>query len=353
MASVVQHAQFIHGPEVGLIEKKCAEFVGRKHAIAVGSGTDALFLAYLALNVKRGDHVLTTAFSFVAAAEMLAFIGAHPVFCDIDPVTFNIDVDAVRSTLASCRSKNRTLRGIVAVDLFGQCADYTALTDLASQNDLFLIEDAAQSFGAMQKGQRAGAFGDVAITSFFPTKPLGCYGDGGMIFTDSDAVEQKCRQLRHHGQSKKYEHDCVGINSRLDTLQAAVLLAKFGHFTNHEIQMRQQVAQKYTEALQNFSDFVQWPAVHPNNTSVWAQYSIRVPRRDELVEFMARRGVPTAIHYHRILPDQSVFKSLGGGSMDFPVARKTADSILSLPMSPYVTDGEIELVAKAIGDFFK
>lgn len=353
MASVVQHAQFIHGPEVAEIEKKCAEFVGRKHAIAVGSGTDALLLAYLALNVKQGDHVLTTAFSFVAAAEMLAFIGAHPVFCDIDPVTFNIDVDAVRSTLASYRSKNIALRGIVAVDLFGQCADYTALTDLTSQNDFFLIEDAAQSFGAMQKGQRAGAFGDVAITSFFPTKPLGCYGDGGMIFTDSDAIEQKCRQLRHHGQSKKYVHDGVGFNSRLDTLQAAVLLAKFEHFIQREIQMRQNVAQKYTDALKDLSAIVQLPAVRPDNTSVWAQYSIRVPRRDDLVEFMTRRDVPTAIHYHRTLPDQLVFKGASGGSMDFPVSRKTADSILSLPMSPYVTDAEIELVAKAIGDFFK
>lgn len=351
VAKTLEQAQFIQGEDVKILEKKCADFVGRKHAIAVASGTDALLVALLALGIGPNDAVMTTPFSFIAAAEMIQFLQAKPLFCDIDEKTYNIDPIQVERWMKHAKPKSQ-MKGIVAVDLFGQCADYEALQKIAKENDLFLIEDAAQSFGAEQNGKKACSFGDLAITSFFPSKPLGCYGDGGMIFTDSDSLAEKCRMFRNHGQKVKYEHPIIGLNSRLDTLQAAILLAKFDHFTQFEIAQRQKIADQYTKALQNLKLDITLPYIEKSNQSIWAQYSIQIPNRDKFKSYFAEKGIPTAIHYPMPLHLQEAFSSLGYQEGDFPISEKVAKQILSLPMSAYVTDGEIEKVVQAIKDFY-
>ena len=342
---VLAHGQYVLGPEVGELEARLAAYVGVKHAISCSSGTDALLMPLMAYQVGPGDAIFTTPFTFIATAEVIQLLGATPVFVDIDPKTFNIDPGVLGATIEGLGKNPRTAhlkpRGIIPVDLFGQPADYDAINDLAKQHGLFVLEDAAQSFGATYKGKRAGALAEVAATSFFPAKPLGGYGDGGAIFTDDDALAETLRSIRVHGQgTHRYDNVRIGINGRLDTLQAAVLLAKLDIFAG-EVAARQAVAGRYHEALK---ERVVVPFVEPHCASVWAQYSVQNERRAELLEKLTQAGIPSAIYYPLPLHLQGAFAHLGHKKGDFPVSEKVAERIFSLPMHPYLTEKDQELI---------
>jgi UDP-2-acetamido-2-deoxy-ribo-hexuluronate aminotransferase len=334
---VLAHGQYVMGPEVAELEARLATYVGVKHAISCSSGTDALLIALLAYQVGPGDAIFTSPFTFIATAEVIQLLGATPIFVDIDPRTFNIDPEALAATVRSWGKDPRTAslrpRGLIPVDLFGQPAAYDRLNDIAKQHGLFVLEDAAQSFGATFQGRRAGCLADVGATSFFPAKPLGCYGDGGAIFTDDDELAKVMRSIRVHGQGKdRYDNVRIGINGRLDTLQAAILLAKLEVF-DQEVAARQAVAQRYGEALQTL---VEVPWVAPERTSVWAQYSVLSDRRAGLQAKLQDAGIPTAIYYPLPLHLQGAFAHLGHRAGDFPVSEQTAQRIFSLPMHPYL-----------------
>ena len=285
---VLAHGQYIMGPEVTELEERLAAYVGARHAISCSSGTDALLMPLMAYGVGPGDAIFTTPFTFIATAEVIQLLGATPVFVDIDPKTFNIDPEALAQGIAGLEKNPQTAhlrpKGIIPVDLFGQPADYDRINALAQMHGLFVLEDAAQSFGATYKGRRAGSLADAAATSFFPAKPLGGYGDGGAIFTDNDELAEILRSIRVHGQgSDKYENVRIGINGRLDTIQAAVLLAKLDVF-DQEVVARQEVARRYSAGLQ---DLVEVPVVAPECTSVWAQYSVLCANRDAVLDALA------------------------------------------------------------------
>ncbi len=349
LASVVKSGRFILGEPVRRLEKELAGFVGVPEAIGVSSGTDGLLLSLMALDVRPGEEIITTPFTFIATAEVISLLGARVVFADIDPQTYNLDPAAVEEVVRARRARGK-LRGIIAVSLFGQCADLDALTEVAEEAGLFLIEDACQSLGATYKGRPSGGITELAVTSFFPAKPLGAYGDGGMIFCRHRGLGARLRALRVHGQRERYRHEEIGLNARLDALQAAVLLVKLKHFSE-EIALRQHWAKAYDQRLAKISP-VTPPFIAPGNTSVFAQYSIRVPERDALARYLKERGIPTAIHYPVPLHLQPAFASLGYRQGDFPVAEAVSQEILSLPFHPYLTQEEIELVAGAIEDFF-
>ncbi len=335
---VLESTQFILGKKVEELEERLADFVGVKHCIACSSGTDALLLALMALEIKKGDEVITTPFTFIATAETIALLGATPVFVDIDPRTFNIDPGKIEERITS-----RT-RCIVAVSLYGQCADFDRINEIARKHNLFVIEDGAQSLGATYKGRFSCSLSDVGTTSFFPAKPLGCYGDGGAIFVKDDELAKRIRALRNHGQLERYKHSYVGINGRLDTIQAAILLAKLPHFPE-EIKKRQEVANYYSEKLQ---DIVTTPFIKVHNTSVFAQYTIQVERRDDLRKYLADRGIPTAVHYPIPLHLQKCFDYLGYKRGDLPVSEKMSERVLSLPMHPFITREEQDLIIDSI-----
>ena len=349
LASVVKSGRFILGEPVRRLEEELAGFVGVPEAIGVSSGTDGLLLSLMALDVRPGEEIITTPFTFIATAEVISLLGARVVFADIDPQTYNLDPAAVEEVIRARRARGK-LRGIIAVSLFGQCADLDALTEVAEEAGLFLIEDACQSLGATYKGRPSGGITELAVTSFFPAKPLGAYGDGGMIFCRHQGLGARLRALRVHGQRERYRHEEIGLNARLDALQAAVLLVKLKHFPQ-EIALRQHWAKAYDQRLAKISP-VTPPFIAPGNTSVFAQYSIRVPERDALARYLKERGIPTAIHYPVPLHLQPAFASLGYRQGDFPVAEAVSQEILSLPFHPYLTQEEIELVAGAIEDFF-
>ena len=365
--AVLAHGSYIMGPEIKQLEEKLASFVGTKHAIACASGTDALLLALMAYGVGPGDAVFTTPFTFIATAEVISLLGATPVFVDIDPKTFNIDPDKLDQAIRALKSSdpsiyplpmtyNRsplTCRGIIPVDLFGLPADYERINTIAQENGLFVIEDAAQSFGAESNGKKACSLADIACTSFFPAKPLGCYGDGGMCFTDDDNLAQVMRSLRVHGQgSNKYDNVRIGVNGRLDTLQAAILLAKFEIFPE-EIELRQQVAQRYTELLTPCAK-LSAPSVPMGYKSAWAQYSLLArdeKHRTELQAKLKDAGIPTAIYYPKPLHLQEAFSGLGYKQGDFPVSEDCASRIFSLPMHPYLkTEDQDKVVKTLFGD---
>lgn len=352
--AVFEHGRYIFGPEITELEKKCAEFCGVKHALAVSSGTDALLMGLMAYDVKPGDYVITTPFTFIATAEMIALLGATPLFVDIEETTYNIDPAKLGEMLKKPPVDKSKIRGVIAVDLYGQMPDYEAIEKVIKDSglDLFLMEDAAQSFGAMQRGKRACAFGDIGATSFFPSKPLGCYGDGGMVFTNCDKLAEKMGWIRNHGQNERYCHKIVGINGRLDSVQAAVLLGKFDLFVNKEIDGRDKVASMYTEKLSKIKD-VKTPAVTDFNRSVWAQYSIMVEDRDALAAHLNSKGIPTAVHYPIPLHMQEVFSGLGVKKGALPVSEKVAAHIMSLPMCAYKTQEDINTVAEAIAEYYK
>ena len=382
ITTVLDHGKYIMGPEIKTLESRLAEYVGVRHAIGCASGTDALLMALLACRIGPGDAVFTSPFTFIATAEVISLLGAVPVFIDIDPETFNIDpakldlaIQAVKNNdpmiypipsanlntnlpQRSPTPKNEdgyplpiTPKGVIGVDIFGLPADYERIGSIAEEHDLFVIEDAAQSFGAQLNGTKACSFGNIACTSFFPAKPLGCYGDGGMCFTDDDELSTVMASLRVHGKGDhKYDNVRIGINGRLDSLQAGILLAKFDIFPE-EIELRQQVAKRYSTLLGSNSD-IQVPSIPQGASSVWAQYSILATgeqQRTELQNILKEAGIPTAIYYPQPLHLQSAFNSLGYKKGDFPVSEDCARRIFSLPMHPYLTEAEQLKIADSIG----
>jgi len=361
---VLDHGQYIMGPEIGALEQALAEYTGVRHAIACSSGTDALLLALMAYGVGPDDAVFTTPFTFIATAEVVALLGATPVFVDIDPRTFNIDPEKLEQAIqavkqndprlhplpAASQSAVLTPKGIIPVDLFGLPADYDRISAIARENGLFVIEDAAQSFGAEYQGKKAGALADIACTSFFPAKPLGGYGDGGMCFTDDDTLADLMRSIRIHGQgSDRYNNVRVGINGRLDSLQAAILLAKFSLFPEETI-LRQQAAGRYSALLAQNESFV-LPYVPDGYLSVWAQYSILArdnAHRSAIQTALQKEGIPTMVYYPKPLHVQDAFASLGYRPDDFPVSDDCARRIFSLPMHPYLKEDDQKLIADSI-----
>ena len=349
IARVLDHGQYIMGPEIGELEQRLASFTGARHAISCASGTDALLMILMAKGVGPGDAVICPAFTYTATPECIALLGATPVFADVLADTFNLDVDALPGALDAARKAGLRPRAIMAVDLFGQPADYDRLLPFAQEHDLFVVSDAAQSFGSTYKGRRAGTFGLATATSFFPAKPLGCYGDGGAIFTDDDALAEAMKSIRLHGKgSDKYDIVRVGINGRLDTLQAAILLEKLAIFED-EIAARQRVAQRYTAALHNV---IKVPEVPTGLTSVWAQYTLTVPggKRDALMKALAGRGIPTMVYYPRGLHEQTAYRDCPVAVGGVPVAARLPQEVLSLPMHPYLDEVTQGRVIAAVGE---
>ncbi len=359
---VLYSCRFILGEEIEILEKKLSEFVGVKHCITVSSGTDALLFSLMAYGVGKGDVILTTPFTFISTAETIAFLGATPVFVDIDPKTFNIDPVKLKQTIDSFLHKrydiplprsvdldSLSLKGIISVDLFGIPADYDKIGEIAKEYNLFLIEDAAQSFGATYKGKRACSLGDIGCTSFFPAKPFGAYGDGGAIFLNNDRLADTIRSIRVHGYGDhRYKHVRIGANGRFDTLQAAVLLAKIEHFQK-ELELREKVADYYSNKLS--SDLIKTPEVPKNCTSSWAQYSILLKSselRERIIKTFNEKKIPYGIYYPIPLHLQPVFKYLGYKEGDFPVSEDCAKKILSLPLSPYITCEEQDTIIRAV-----
>lgn len=333
--AIMSQASYIMGPDVLELEKLLASFVGVKHAITVASGTDALLIALMALGIEAGDEVITTPFSFFATVEVIVLLGAKPVFVDIDPLTYNIDPELMEAAITP------KTKAIIPVSLYGQCADMAAINTIAEKYHLPVIEDAAQSFGATYHGARSGGLSSIGCTSFFPSKPLGAYGDGGACFTNDDELATRMIEIRLHGQSERYLHTRLGLNGRLDTFQAAVLLEKMAIFPE-EITLRQAVADRYASLLPKE---IRTPVVLPWNTSVYAQYTIEVKERNAVQQGLQERGIPTAVHYPYGLHQQPILKKLFPEDVRFPVTEHAAKHVLSLPMHPYlVLDQQVEIV---------
>ena len=337
--AVLDHGQYILGPEVRELESRLAARVGAKHCIACASGTDALLMAMMALGIGPGDEVVTTPFTFFATAEMIVLLGAVPVFVDIDPATYNIDPTNLEAAITP-----RT-RAIMPVSLYGQPAEMDAINAVAVRHRLPVIEDAAQSFGALYFGRHSGNLSTIGCTSFFPSKPLGCYGDGGACFTNDDALATVMLELRNHGQDRRYHHIRIGINGRLDTIQAAVLLAKLDVFDD-ELLARSEAADRYSALLRNA---VQTPQLALSRSSAWAQYTIEVDDRETVESVLREAGVPTAVHYPVALHQQPVLTSQPGPDTGrFPYAERAARRVLSLPMHPYLSPADLDRVTDAV-----
>lgn len=335
--AVLDHGQFILGPEVGELENELARRTTSKHCISCASGTDALLIALMALGISPGDEVITSPFTFIATVEMIVLLGATPVFVDIDPRTYNLDPSRVAAAITP-----RT-RAIMPVSLYGQCADFDAIQEAGG--DLPVVEDAAQSFGATYKGRQSCNLSAIGCTSFFPSKPLGCYGDGGACFTNDDGLATAMVEVRNHGQASRYRHVRLGVNGRLDTIQAAVLLAKLEVF-ERELLLRLEVADRYRERLEGI---VQTPRIAEGNRSVYAQYTIEVDDREKVVTALRGEGIPTAIHYPIPAHLQPAFGNLGYVKGDFPIAEKAAERVLSVPMHPYLKAEDQDRICKALG----
>ncbi|TIH18038.1 DegT/DnrJ/EryC1/StrS family aminotransferase [Marinifilum sp. JC120] len=360
MDTVLDHGAYIMGPEIPAIEEKLAEYCGTKHALSCASGTDALTLALMSLDVKPGDAVFTTPFTFFATAETIALTGATPVFVDIDPVTFNIDPEKLDKTIEALKGTDNgcvqpkvdglTPKGIISVDIFGLPADYEAIKSVADKHDLFLIEDAAQSFGGEYKGKRACSLGDITCTSFFPAKPLGCYGDGGMCFTDDDALIERLRSHRIHGMGPdRYDNVRLGITGRMDSLQAAILLAKFEIFPE-EVDLRDKVAATYGELLAEVEGLTT-PSVPEGYRSVWAQYCPLAKdgeHRERIQKALGEKSIPSPIYYPIPMHLQTAFKDLGYKMGDCPVSEDAASRIFAIPMHPYLEREQQEFIADII-----
>lgn len=321
---VLAHGQYILGPEVSELEEKLAAFVGAKYCISVANGTDALQIAQMALGIGPGDEVITPGFTYIATAETVALLGAKPVYVDVCPRTYNLDPAQLEAAITP-----RT-KAIIPVSLYGQCADFDAINAIAARHGIPVIEDAAQSFGATYKGQRSCNLTTIACTSFFPSKPLGCYGDGGAIFTSDDELAKVLRQIARHGQDRRYHHIRVGVNSRLDTLQAAILLPKLEIFPR-ELEQRERVAEGYARLLGEAG--IAAPFVEAHNVSAWAQYTVQVADRDQVQERLKVAGIPTAVHYPIPLNRQPAVKD---DAACLPVGDAIAERVMSLPMHPYL-----------------
>ena len=333
---VLAHGQYILGPEVAELEVRLADFVGAKYCITCANGTDALQIAQMALGIGPGDEVITPGFTYIATAETVALLGAKPVYIDIDPRTYNLDPALLEAAITP-----RT-KAIIPVSLYGQCADFDAINTIAEKHNLPVIEDAAQSFGATYKGKRSCNLTTIACTSFFPSKPLGCYGDGGAIFTNDDHLATVMRQIARHGQDRRYHHIRVGINSRLDTLQAAILLPKLDIF-EEELRLRQQVAAQYSGLLERVG--IARPYIEAHNTSAWAQFTIQVAERDAFQNRLRNAGVPTAVHYPIPLNQQP---AVSDECATLPVGEELASRVISLPMHPYLTGEHLEEIVEAL-----
>lgn len=336
--TVLHHGAYIMGPEVTHVEKKLADFVGVNHALAVASGTDALLIALMALDIGPGDEVITTPFSFFATAEVVALLGATLVFVDIDPETYNINADQIEAKIT-----NKT-KVIMPVSLYGQCSEMDEINAIAERHGLAVIEDAAQSFGAIYKDRRSCNVSTIGCTSFFPSKPLGCYGDGGACFTQDDELARKMNEIRLHGQEKRYYHTRLGINGRFDTIQAAVLLEKMNLFPE-EIELRREVAQRYRSLLPQWLVQQKTPEHHQ---SVYAQYTLEVSHRELVMKYMQEAGVPTAIHYPLGLHQQPVFKNQYAHFESYPNTERAASRVMSIPMHPYLTLSDQEKVVDVL-----
>jgi UDP-2-acetamido-2-deoxy-ribo-hexuluronate aminotransferase len=343
IAGVLNHGQYILGPEVAELERQLAAYVGVEHCIAVASGTDALLIALMALGVKSGDEVITTPFSFIATSETIALLGAVPVYVDIDPNTYNLD-PALLEEAITARTK-----AIIPVSLYGQPADFRAINPIAERHGLPVIEDGAQSFGAMHHGRRSGALSTIATTSFFPSKPLGGYGDGGACFTSNGELAERMRRISRHGQSRRYFHSDLGVNGRIDTLQAAILLAKLELF-DAEVQARQRVAARYNQQL-GLAGITSTPNLAAGNTSVYAQYTVQVADRPAVQERLKQAGVPTAVHYPTLLCQQPALAGCGercNSHCGSPQAQRASERVLSLPMHPYLNESDQDMVVGAL-----
>jgi UDP-2-acetamido-2-deoxy-ribo-hexuluronate aminotransferase len=336
IACVVERGDFILGEEVGELERRLSEYSGAAHCVTCANGTDALQIALMALGVGPGDEVITPSFSYIATAEAAVLLGAKVVYCDIDPVTFNLDPDRLEGVITP-----RT-RAIIPVSLFGQCADYQAINAIAAAYAIPVIEDAAQSFGATAKGVGSCNLTTIATTSFFPSKPLGCYGDGGAIFSNDAELAGVIRQIARHGQERRYHHVRLGVNSRLDTIQAAILLPKLA-ILDEELAARQRVADRYTEGLAPLG--IATPTVLSGNTSAWAQYTIRVGNREKVQLTLREHGIPTAIHYPLPLSRQP---AVADPAAVMPHSDQAACEVLSLPMHAYLADDDIDRIIAAI-----
>lgn len=334
---VLDHGQYILGPEVAELEEKLAAYVGAKYCISVANGTDALQIAQMALGIGPGNEVITPGFTYIATAETVAMLGAKPVYVDVDPRTYNLDPSLLEAAITP-----RT-KAIVPVSLYGQCADFDAINDVAAKHGIPVIEDAAQSFGASYKGRKSCNLSTIACASFFPSKPLGCYGDGGAIFTNDEALARVMRQIARHGQDRRYHHVRVGVNSRLDTIQAAVLLPKLA-ILDEELAQRQLVAQRYGVLLQE-AGITTTPFVEAHNQSAWAQYTVRVHRREHVQELLKQAGVPTAVHYPIPLNKQP---AVADDMAQLPVGDAVSQEVMSLPMSPALTPEEQHQVCEAL-----
>lgn len=332
---VLAHGNYILGPEVAELEEKLAAYCGAKHCISVANGTDALQIALMALGVGAGDEVITPGFTYIATAETVALLGAKPVYVDVCEQTYNLDPALLEAAITP------KTKAIIPVSLYGQCADFDAINEIAAKHNLPVIEDAAQSFGASYKGRKSCNLTTIACTSFFPSKPLGCYGDGGAVFTGDETLATVIRQIARHGQDRRYHHIRVGVNSRLDTLQAAILLPKLA-ILEEEMQLRRQVAGLYAEALQQAG--IAAPFIEAHNTSAYAQYTVRVKNRDAVQTALKAAGIPTAVHYPIPLNKQPAVAS----DAVLPVGDLVAQEVMSLPMHPYMTREQVHKVAAAL-----
>jgi len=346
--TVLHHGQYIIGPEIKQLEERLSGYVGVKHCISASSGTDTLLIAMMALGIGPGDEVITSPFTFISTGEMIALIGAIPVFVDIDPRTYNIDPAKIEAAITP------KTKAIMPVSLYGQCADFDAINAIADKHGLPVIEDAAQSFGATYKGKKSCALSTIGSTSFFPSKPLGAYGDGGALFTNDDNLAKLMREIRLHGQDRRYHHPRIGLNGRMDTLQAAILLAKLDRFIEWEVPQRQAIGARYSELInsalsaQHSEQGVVTPYIEPHNTSVYAQYTVQINDRDALVKKLSEAGIPTAVHYPIPLHLQPVFSELGLKEGDFPISEAAAKRVMSLPMGPDLTEAVQQQTVNAI-----
>lgn len=338
--NVLDSSSYIMGSEIAELEKNLASYTGSKNAIACSSGTDALLLTLMAIDIKPNDEVITTPFTFIATAEVVALLGAKPIFVDIEPDTYNIDASKIEQKITP------KTKAIIPVSLFGQTSDMDEINKIAKRHNIVVIEDAAQSFGASYKGKKSCNISHLACTSFFPAKPLGCYGDGGAIFTNDDELATKIRMLLNHGQSQKYKHKYIGINGRLDTIQAAVLNVKLKYFDT-EVAKRLEVAKRYETQIKG--DFV-LPTVKSDRVSVYAQYCIRSKKRDEVIKKLTQKGIPTAIYYPIPLHLQECFNYLGYKEGDFPISEATSKEIFAIPFSPFLKESDQELIIEALNN---
>ena len=350
VSKVLTHCQFINGPEVTQLESDLAAFSGARHVVACASGTDALLMVLMAKGIGPGDAVLCPSFTFCATGEVVALVGATPVFVDVDETTFNMNVDSLKRGIATAKKLGLKPKAVIPVDLFGQPADHDAVAVVAKENGLFVLDDAAQSFGASYKGKRLGTLALATATSFFPAKPLGCYGDGGAIFTDDADLAEKLRSVRVHGSgTDRYDNVRIGLTARLDTIQAAVLIEKLKIFYE-EIAARNKVAQRYFDALHNI---VTAPRVADGNVSVWAQYTIRLPKgndRDAFANALKAQGIPTAIYYPKSMHQQTAYKHYPVAEGGLPISERLSADVISLPMHPYLDQASQDRVIKAVRD---